>query len=251
MKPCEIVQDLLPLYAENLCSEDSRAYVEEHLKTCAECRVMHEAMTKSIQVLNTRRNAKKNLPFFKRRKMTPRVKRALLIAVCVLAVLLPIGWFAKEKISIYLYRPQLVRQEPIISNIGELSDGSLYLMLCYTEEDVYINNAQSYQYPDDPSTLYIKFGSSPIHNMGNHKKRNGGHWHEFLISTEESFYKYKFPQGEQAGFNYPYTRVVLSGTDGERVLWEAGDEIPAAHIRGEALLQSEIDSKWFVPVNEN
>lgn len=38
MKECNIVKDLLPLYIEELCSEDSRQYVEEHLKTCEQCK---------------------------------------------------------------------------------------------------------------------------------------------------------------------------------------------------------------------
>ncbi len=37
---CEIVLDLLPLYEENLCSEESRAAVEEHLQECPKCRDM-------------------------------------------------------------------------------------------------------------------------------------------------------------------------------------------------------------------
>ena len=43
---CEIVQDLLPLYEENLCSEASRAAVEEHLKECPMCRALVENMNK-------------------------------------------------------------------------------------------------------------------------------------------------------------------------------------------------------------
>lgn len=39
---CEIVQDLLPLYADGVCSPSSRAAVEEHLKTCDNCRKMKE-----------------------------------------------------------------------------------------------------------------------------------------------------------------------------------------------------------------
>ncbi len=39
---CEIVQDLLPLYEDGVCSESSRAAVEEHLKTCDNCRKMKE-----------------------------------------------------------------------------------------------------------------------------------------------------------------------------------------------------------------
>lgn len=35
---CEIVQDLLSLYADELCSPGSRAAVEEHLKDCPDCR---------------------------------------------------------------------------------------------------------------------------------------------------------------------------------------------------------------------
>lgn len=34
---CEIIKDLLPLYADNVCSGKSKAAVEEHLKECAAC----------------------------------------------------------------------------------------------------------------------------------------------------------------------------------------------------------------------
>lgn len=37
MKNCDIVKDLLPLYKENLLSQESVKYVENHLKTCKEC----------------------------------------------------------------------------------------------------------------------------------------------------------------------------------------------------------------------
>lgn len=35
---CDIVRDLLPLYEDGLCSEESRRAVEEHLATCGACR---------------------------------------------------------------------------------------------------------------------------------------------------------------------------------------------------------------------
>ena len=35
---CSISDDILPLYLENICSEDSRAALEEHLQECASCR---------------------------------------------------------------------------------------------------------------------------------------------------------------------------------------------------------------------
>lgn len=35
---CNIIEDLLPLYHDNVCSEDSRRVVEDHLSSCAKCR---------------------------------------------------------------------------------------------------------------------------------------------------------------------------------------------------------------------
>ena len=35
---CEVIRDLLILYADNCCSEESKALVEEHLKSCPDCR---------------------------------------------------------------------------------------------------------------------------------------------------------------------------------------------------------------------
>ena len=37
MNNCEIIKDLLPLYKEELLSEESKTFVENHLKTCPEC----------------------------------------------------------------------------------------------------------------------------------------------------------------------------------------------------------------------
>ena len=36
--PCNVIIDLLPLYNEGGCSEESRQIVEEHLQNCENCR---------------------------------------------------------------------------------------------------------------------------------------------------------------------------------------------------------------------
>lgn len=35
--PCKLIQDLLPLYHDGVCSDESREIIEEHLTNCAEC----------------------------------------------------------------------------------------------------------------------------------------------------------------------------------------------------------------------
>lgn len=41
---CKVILDLLPLYVDGCCSEESAGLIEEHLKDCAECRAVLEAM---------------------------------------------------------------------------------------------------------------------------------------------------------------------------------------------------------------
>lgn len=35
---CSVVEDLLPLYLEDMCSDDSKAAIEKHLQECPACR---------------------------------------------------------------------------------------------------------------------------------------------------------------------------------------------------------------------
>ena len=43
-KECEVIRDLLPLYADDVCSETSRGLVEEHLQECPDCSAMLEKL---------------------------------------------------------------------------------------------------------------------------------------------------------------------------------------------------------------
>ena len=42
---CGVVGDLLPLYIDECCSDESRIIVENHLEECAECRAIYENMS--------------------------------------------------------------------------------------------------------------------------------------------------------------------------------------------------------------
>ncbi len=41
---CSIVQDLLPLYVEDMVNEETAQFVREHLSECTECRAEYEAL---------------------------------------------------------------------------------------------------------------------------------------------------------------------------------------------------------------
>lgn len=50
---CKVIQDLLPLYAEALTSEESNALVKEHLEGCEECTRFYENMKEVPQEVPT------------------------------------------------------------------------------------------------------------------------------------------------------------------------------------------------------
>lgn len=45
--PCGIIKDLLPLYIDDVCNEESKTAVEHHLSECEKCRQYYEAMKSS------------------------------------------------------------------------------------------------------------------------------------------------------------------------------------------------------------
>ena len=44
---CEVIRDLLPLYADDVCSGRSRELIEEHLRECPECSALLEELRSS------------------------------------------------------------------------------------------------------------------------------------------------------------------------------------------------------------
>lgn len=46
IEECALAEDLMPAAAEGTLSEESRAFLEEHRKTCAACRALYETLEK-------------------------------------------------------------------------------------------------------------------------------------------------------------------------------------------------------------
>ena len=47
---CDVIRDLLPLYAEKIASPATNALVEQHLTECPDCRAQLEQMEKPLPV---------------------------------------------------------------------------------------------------------------------------------------------------------------------------------------------------------
>ena len=45
--PCNMIKDLLPLYVDNVCSEESKEIVEQHLSKCSDCKAYYTSLTEN------------------------------------------------------------------------------------------------------------------------------------------------------------------------------------------------------------
>jgi len=55
---CKIIKDLLPLYFDDVCSDDSKAMIEEHLATCDSCESELQVMKESLPINSAEQNLK-------------------------------------------------------------------------------------------------------------------------------------------------------------------------------------------------
>lgn len=107
---CNIIRDLLPLYAENMVSSDTAAFVEEHLEGCETCRKEYERM-KEPQPTQEISDAAPLLKLSRKMKIK-RIQTMALTAVFVIALF--VSAFAVLDAPIYLpYSEELMTVEPV------------------------------------------------------------------------------------------------------------------------------------------
>ena len=117
-KDCSIVQDLLPLYAEDLLREETKEFVDEHLAQCEACRAELDALKADVKPASVSVQPLRNL----KRQLQRKRLTAVLLAVA-LALTLATAGFA------YLTAPQYLPYDEtewmITRSPRALADGSI------------------------------------------------------------------------------------------------------------------------------
>ena len=98
-KECNIVQDVLPLYLENMVSEGTKVFVEEHLESCSDCatelKYLKSGMHIDVAETPIREHAVDVIVAIKK-KISKRILKAV-TAVCLCRLI----W---RRIALYWYR---------------------------------------------------------------------------------------------------------------------------------------------------
>lgn len=117
-KDCSIVQDLLPLYAEDMLREETKEFVDAHLAQCASCRTELDALKADVKPAPVSaqplRDLKRQL---RRKKLT-----AVLLAVTLVLTLATAGF---AYLTAPQYLPYSETEWAISRSPNALADGSI------------------------------------------------------------------------------------------------------------------------------
>ena len=91
---CDVVKDLMPLYIDDVLSENSKIFVKDHIDSCEACRKYYEKLSSEIKIpvsRESRKNDLKPMEYLKASLSRKIIKRVLAI---VLVVGFLVGGFA-------------------------------------------------------------------------------------------------------------------------------------------------------------
>lgn len=99
--PCKVIKDLLPLYIDDVCSDESRKLIMEHLSECGDCKSELAAMQNELSVDTYKQNlrdaqAVKNLSKKWKKGMLKSLIKGAIITLIVIAIIAFILFFIAD-----------------------------------------------------------------------------------------------------------------------------------------------------------
>ena len=99
---CSVVRDLLPLYVEDMVSEETAAYIGEHLETCEGCKSELESLKGSAEIAvieeKPAMRADNAKPFKRIMKKMNRQFYSVAYAALIFLIFLGFGWTGGENL---------------------------------------------------------------------------------------------------------------------------------------------------------
>ena len=117
MKDCELIRDLMPLYADDQASNSSRQYIEEHAARCPACKKLLQQMCAPMEPEPEDRT--EQIMEMLRRKQ--RRKTLLTLASVVLAVIIAVWGFLEIRYSGELIYAASTNEEEILKEMPGLA----------------------------------------------------------------------------------------------------------------------------------
>lgn len=201
---CSIVKDLLPLYAENMVSDDTKKFIEEHIAGCDKCREKAEKI--KTPVADTKKSAVP-LRALKKKLRQNRAKTVLCTLTAVFAAVLVTLWCIAPNIESALYRLKAGSFDSWISTCMENDSMAEYGYLG-EKPDFSEKNFEAF-YSDEITEIADGVYVTNIYGI------NG--WGTLMHIYARSDFKLNNPQeGHGEVLNWPFY-ITMDGAEGEYI----------------------------------
>lgn len=143
---CKVIEDMLPMYYDKVCSADTAALVEEHLRNCPNCSRVLTELRGDIEIPIEKPDDIR--PLKKLQKSYKKMKFRWLIAAILIVALLPVAFLFGSKQS------EQAKQADPLTEEGALAMGNSFMSALvdgnYEEAFSYIDlNVKKRQYLSD------------------------------------------------------------------------------------------------------
>ncbi len=119
--PCKVIEDLLPMYYDKVCSEDSAALIEEHMKNCPHCSRILSDLHSDIDIPEKKVDDIK--PLQKIQKSYKKMRLRWFVAILGILLLIPIAFLAgndyREQVEEYSETEAVTRANTFMTCLVE------------------------------------------------------------------------------------------------------------------------------------
>ena len=113
---CKVIEDMLPMYHDGICSKESAALVDEHLKDCPHC--SHILSELRSDIATPEKNVDDIKPLKKIQKSYKKMRMHWMLAIATILLLIPIAFFGWNEYS---------GQGVALSNLDELAYANAFM----------------------------------------------------------------------------------------------------------------------------
>lgn len=246
--PCKVIEDILPLYHDGVCSQESRTLVEEHLRECDNCKSMLAQIDDELKITKQNHDELKPLEGI-RSEWIKIKKKALLKGVLITLLAVTILFSGYSRLNGWRCVTVATSQMEV-TGVSELSDGNITFNLnlpdgrpmnatfinpdYYTAGVVYLTPKRTLIELISPASADGKQTQHYISIMPFTR--------EFQLDSANEDELAAYNEKERPSVDYEFSADVdkiCIGTENDHiVIWERGMNLPAASEQIETAYQN-------------
>lgn len=224
---CNVMNDILPLYADEVVCGDTRELVEEHLEGCAECAEKYRQMKREIEIDISEKAAEAEKQALVNAKKRVRKKRLITALLSVIAGAVILAFVIK---GMSLVKIPVAYEKDRFEVVVREEGGEECLFLRYRGTMHGHEMAAVSEFGSDEEILYIELYTTPWGNLFGGENDDNARQEIFCGSIDDGEYvttELRLIVGDIRQF-YNATRDYEKLEETSVLLWEADDGLRQA-----------------------